>query len=152
MLAESGLPKFLWTEVISHATWLKNRSQTCVLKDKTPFEATGKGKPDLSDLHEFGATIYVRVEAKKLDDRGVEAKFVGYYEERKGYRVYLPKKRIVTVERNVKFAPDEIPIPDDTQPEGEKVNQPFRVPSKPHHQLPSNMYPSQKRRKHQLYD
>lgn len=40
-------------------------------------------------------------------------KFVGYDNESKNYRVYWPEKRSVTIEREVRFNPDEIPIPDD---------------------------------------
>jgi hypothetical protein len=121
MLFHSQLPKFLWAEAVSHAVWLKNRSPMKALNGKTPLEAIGDGKPDLSSLHEFGATVYVRVEAKKLDARGEEAKFVGYDKERKGYRVYWPLKRLVTVERNVKFCPDEVLIPVNVQSKGEKA-------------------------------
>ena len=109
MLSQSRLPKFLWAKAVSHAVWLKNRSPTRVLNGKTPHEALGLGKPDLSDLHEFGALVYVLVEAGKLDPRGVEARFVGYDKERKGYRIYWPSKRIVTVERNLKFHPVSYP-------------------------------------------
>jgi hypothetical protein len=123
MLFHSQLPKFLWAEAISHAVWLKNRLQMKALDGKTPLEAIGDGKPDLSSLHKFGATMYVRVEAKKLDARGEEARFVGYDKERKGYRMYWPLKRLVTVERNVKFHPDEVLIPVNVQFEGEKAPQ-----------------------------
>jgi hypothetical protein len=122
MLAQSGLPKFLWAKAISHGVWLKNRSPARALINKTPHEAAGFGKPDLSDLHEFGATVYVLNDGRKLDDRGLEAKFVGYDSERKGYRIYWPKKRSVTVERNVKFHANEVVIPETVQDEGEKVN------------------------------
>jgi hypothetical protein len=33
---------------------------------------------------------------------------VGFDDESKGYRIFWPKKWTVTVERNVKFNPDEI--------------------------------------------
>jgi hypothetical protein len=141
MLGASGLPKFLWDEAVLHKVWLKNRSPTRALVDKTPLEASGGGKPDLSDLHEFGATIYVHVDGKKLDNRGVEAKFVGYDSERKGYRVYWPTKRRVTVERNVRFHPDEVPISGDIQSEGETVDITQRIVLDAPDQAPNDQNP-----------
>ena len=60
MLHASGLPKFLWGEAIKHAVYLKNRTLTRILKDKTPFEALEGRKPNIADLHEFGAKVWVQ--------------------------------------------------------------------------------------------
>jgi hypothetical protein len=98
--------------------WLKNRSPTRALQNKTPLDASGKGKPNLADLHEFRAKVYVHTPAGKLDPRAMEAKFVGYDTEHKGYRIYWPEKCKVSVERNVKFHPNEVVI-QDVQSEGE---------------------------------
>lgn len=47
-------------------------------------------------------------------------RFVGYDEESKGYRVYYPEKRWVGIERDVRFNPDEVLIPEgDIRSEGE---------------------------------
>lgn len=119
MLLEAGLPKNLWGEAMSHATWIKNRSPMRALDGKTPFEERYGKKPDLRDLHQFGCKVWVRLEdAGKLDAKAVEAKFVGYSAESKGgYRVYWPIKHNVTVERNVQFM-DAPSVVVDIQPEG----------------------------------
>ncbi|KAJ6568526.1 hypothetical protein B0H19DRAFT_1256287 [Mycena capillaripes] len=63
--------------------------------------ATGE-KPDLSDIQKFGCKAWVRQEhTKKLNGRALEGKFV-------------------TVERDVRFNPDEI-LASDIQSKGEKV-------------------------------
>ena len=38
MLHASGLPKTLWGEALLHVVWVKNRSATRALDDKTPYE------------------------------------------------------------------------------------------------------------------
>ena len=98
-----------------------------MLGDKTPHKVAGHGKLDLSDLHEFGTTIYVLVEGRKLDPKGKEARFVGYDQERKGYHVYWPDKRTVTVERNVIFRPNEVAVPEGIQSEGVRTGEPEKI-------------------------
>ena len=43
------------------------------------------------------------LKAGKLDARAKIGRFVGYDSESKGYRIYWPGKRSVTVERNIMF-------------------------------------------------
>lgn len=114
LLIGAGLPKFLWAEAFNHAVWLKNRASHTAMGRLTPYEAATGRKPDLSGLQEFGATVYVKVKGvDKLDQRAAEGKFMGFDEESKGVRVYWPGKRTVTVEREVRFDPDEVLIPVD---------------------------------------
>ena len=42
--------------------WLINRTSTKAVDRKTPFEAMFGKKPDLRDVHEWGKTIWVRIE------------------------------------------------------------------------------------------
>ncbi len=108
MLIASSLPRSLWTEAINHFIWIRNRTPTRALKDQTPFEAATKRKPDLRNLPEFGASAYVkRVGAGKLNSQVEVGRFVGFDLESKGYRVYWPEKRSVSVEREVVFGPHE---------------------------------------------
>jgi hypothetical protein len=129
MLIAADLPRFLWVEAIRHAVWLKNRSPTRALNGKTPHEAMGLGKPNLANLHEWGMVVWVQISAGKLDAKAAEARFMGYDAERKGYRVYWPEKRTITVERNVRFQPDEIIIPEVIQSEGEQQRLTTTVPN-----------------------
>jgi len=48
-----------------------------------------------------------------LDIQVKIGRFVGYDDESKGYRIYWPEKRSVTIEREVRFNPDKLLIPDD---------------------------------------
>src|SRR5882672_4586560 len=84
--------------------------------------ATGK-KPDLSLLQEFSMTAWVwRLNTRKLESRCDEGQFVGFDEESKGYCVYWPQRRRITVECDVYFNKDEAlkpPINTEVQIEGE---------------------------------
>jgi len=50
VLRDASLPKKLWAEAFSTATYLRNRTPTRVLDGLTPFELLYGVKPDLSDL------------------------------------------------------------------------------------------------------
>src|SRR5271168_1899707 len=123
MLHQSGLPKFLWGEAIMHATWLKNRTPTRVLENMTPYEALTGSKPDLSCLPEWGAKVWVHDREKgKLDGRSNIGRWVGFDEESThAHRIYWPDRRIVSIERNIKFDDNFVLIPTvvDTPLEGE---------------------------------
>ena len=74
-------------------------------------------KPDLLQLCEWGVTVWVKqLDAGKLDPRAKEAHFMGFDEESKGFRIYWPKKKKVSIERDVYFdknwalQPDEVSI------------------------------------------
>ena len=59
-------------------------------------------KPNLGHIHEFGEAAYVKdLKAGKLNSRALVGQFVGYDIESKGYWIYWPTKRSITVERNI---------------------------------------------------
>ena len=109
LLLASGLPRFLWEEAMRHTTWLQNRTPTRALNGKTPFEVKHNEKPHLGGIQEFGVAAYVKdLKAGKLDARAQMGRFVGYDSESKGYRIFWPRKRTVSVERNVVFNEKDI--------------------------------------------
>ena len=109
LLLASSLPRFLWEEAMNHTTWLQNRTPTCALDGKTPYEMKNKKKPHLAGIQEFGVAAYVKdLKAGKLDARAKAGRFVGYDSESKGCRIYWPGKRSVTVERNVVFNQNDV--------------------------------------------
>ena len=100
----SGLPKSLWGEVLQHATWLKNRTATCALDGKMPFEALYGQPPDLSALQSWGTTVLVHNAAgSKLDVHACEAHWLGLDVDARAHRVFWPGMGNVTVEHNVYF-------------------------------------------------
>ena len=127
LLISSGLPRFLWEEAMQHSAWLQDRTPARANNGKTPYEMGNGKKPNLVGIQEFGVAAYVKdLKAGKLDARATKGRFVGYDSESKGYRIYWPKKRSVTVERNVVFNPEDVDssdeiavIPGEAQSEGE---------------------------------
>ena len=125
MLLARELPKYLWAEAINYATWLKNRLPSRAIPGHTPYDLIHKTKPNLAQAHEFGAKVYVhQQDSGKLEARAVEAVFVGVDDQSKGYRIYWPGKRWVSVERNVSFVPQTVTVADDVPDEGESAPPP----------------------------
>ena len=54
-----GLPEFLWEYAVAHSSYLRNRSYTNTLDDKTPYEMKYKTKPNVAHLRPFGSSVWV---------------------------------------------------------------------------------------------
>jgi hypothetical protein len=96
MIISHNLPYFLWTEAITYATYLKNRSPTCALGGKTPDKFFWGVKPDISHLEEFGLKCWVLQQdgkRSKLDPKSKKFIFTGIGSATKGYRYYNPATR-----------------------------------------------------------
>ena len=52
----------LWGEAARHVVWLMNCTSTKAVAGKTPYEAAFGKKPDLSQVHEWGEKVWVRIE------------------------------------------------------------------------------------------
>ena len=71
---------------------------------KTPYEALTGIKPNLNNMHVFGAVCYAYVQgSKKLEPRSKEGIFVGYDKNSPAYLVYYPESMKVERVRCVKF-------------------------------------------------
>ncbi|THH07674.1 hypothetical protein EW146_g9241 [Bondarzewia mesenterica] len=104
MLHASGLSRFLWREAAHHAVWLKNRTATKAVNGMMPFEAVTGQKPNLRSVREWGSTVWVHdTTGLKLEPRAKEGHWIGVDELSKGCRVYWPKSKMVSVERNVYY-------------------------------------------------
>ena len=105
MLHDSGLPKFLWAEAVSHAIYLRNRTWTRAIGNTTPYELLNGSKPNMAGIQPWGCKVRVHdAGGSKLDARSKVGRWVGFDPDTKdGHRIYWPKKRSVSVERSVKF-------------------------------------------------
>ena len=66
---------------------------------------TGKN-PEVSHLKIFGCPLYLHVpkeKRSKLDPLGKKGIFVGYNEQSKAYRIYIPGFRQIEINRDVAF-------------------------------------------------
>jgi hypothetical protein len=91
LLAESGLPQSFQGDAILTIQYLRNQLPTTTLpNDTTPYECMEKSKPDLSHLRVWGCQCFVHIPEElctKGGPRRFEAIFVGYEENRVGWRV-----------------------------------------------------------------
>eukprot|EP00253_Pinus_taeda_P033904 PITA_33904 len=121
MLHDLGLPKFLWGEVANTAMYVQNRCPHQPLNFKTPEEVITSKKPDVSHFRIFGCPVYFHMPKEKRNKLGACGKkgtFVGYNENSKAYRIYVPGQRDVEVSHDVTFHEDialekarDLPIP-----------------------------------------
>jgi hypothetical protein len=86
--------------------YIQHRCPHAILKDKTPEEVFSRIKPEVGHLRIFGCPMYIHVPKEKRtkmepsDKKGV---FVGYSENSKAYRIYVPGQRQIEVSRDVTF-------------------------------------------------
>ncbi|KAE9383519.1 hypothetical protein BT96DRAFT_758589, partial [Gymnopus androsaceus JB14] len=80
----------------------------------TPYEAAFKRKPNMANVPDWGAQVFVLKKSKsKLDVRARVGRWVGNndgvedFEVSQGHRIYWPDTRSVTVERSVVFRKEE---------------------------------------------
>ena len=79
LLADSGLPKFLWGELMQTAVFLSNRSPHAALNNGTPYKALYGKDAYLGHLRVIGSRAFVHHETytKKLEHRAWEGRLVG---------------------------------------------------------------------------
>jgi hypothetical protein len=105
MLHSSNAPLWLWSEAVRYASYILNRVPSNE-KLKTPFEIFYRIKPDVSNIRVFGSLTFILCpdqDRKKVDDKSLIGIMVGFDEEQKGYRIYVPSKRKVIVTAHVRI-------------------------------------------------
>ena len=110
MLIHSKLPLYFWAEAVQCATYVRNRSPTTALNNKTPFEFWHGRKPDLSNLRVFGCIAYDHVpdeKRRKLQPKAEKCIFVGYPDDTKGYKLYNLESKKFIRSRDVVFREEE---------------------------------------------
>lgn len=112
MLSASKLSKFLWDHVCETSTFLINRTGKSSVSGETPFELwCNKSFDDLDYLRIFGSECYVHVSKKfrsKFDSKAVLGHFVGYVNDKDGYKVWVPSRHRLFKSRNVDFRPEKL--------------------------------------------
>ena len=66
-------------------------------------------RPEVIHLNIFGCPVYIHIpkkERSKLDPSGMKGLFVGYSEQSKAYRIYIPRHHQIELSRDVKFDED----------------------------------------------
>lgn len=113
LLFQSNIPLIYWTECISNAVFLINRTPSLLLGKKSPYEILTRKTPDYSFLKSFGCLCYVSTLLKdrtKFTPRADECVFLGYSSGYKGYKVLHLDTNIISVSRNVVFKENTFPF------------------------------------------
>ncbi|KAG7551025.1 Zinc finger CCHC-type [Arabidopsis thaliana x Arabidopsis arenosa] len=103
------LPKALWAEGMRCAAYVINRMPLSPNNMKSPYEMVHGKKPTVKHLRIFGSVCYVHVfdsQRTKLEAKAKKCIFVGYDEQRKGWRCMDPETHKYVVSRDVIF--DEV--------------------------------------------
>lgn len=106
LILNSRLQKIFWTEGVSIAAYITNRSPTKALDYKTPYELWIGKRPNLNNMKIFGchAMVHVPKESRrKWDSKATKMILVGYCEYTKGYRLYDESKKQIKKSRDVVF-------------------------------------------------
>jgi hypothetical protein len=95
MLNGKHLPKELWGEAVSTATYILNRCPTKRLDGITPEQCWSGVRPSLSHLKVFGSLAFRHVPdqlRRKLDDKSNQMILVGYHSTG-GYKLFDPSTK-----------------------------------------------------------
>ena len=120
MLKASKLSSNLWAEAINHHIWIRNRVPTRSLKvDKMLLELATGQKPNFSGVYLWGCKAWVKIlDVGKLEPRAKECRCVGFNRKSKGFRVYWPGKKCLSIKRDIYFNKRELLADDEVHIEG----------------------------------
>ena len=93
MIHDQDLPMCLWVEAAKTAVYVQNKLSHGMLGKKTLEEMFTSQKPEFNHLKIFGFPVYLHVpkeKRSKLDPLGKKGMFVGYSDQSKAYKIYIP--------------------------------------------------------------
>eukprot|EP00253_Pinus_taeda_P030339 PITA_30339 len=99
-----------WAEAVNCATYILNRCPTKAVMNRVSEEAWSGRKQGVTHMKVFGCVAYAHIPnqlRRKLDNKGEKCIFVGYSEESKAYRLYIPSTKKFFVSRDVQFFEEE---------------------------------------------
>ena len=106
MRLHAGLPKTFWVDAISIVAYLINREPSVPMEFKLPEEVWSDKEVKFSHLKVFCCDSYVYVDSdarSKLDAKSKMCFFIGYGDEKFGYRFWDEQNRKIIKSRNVIF-------------------------------------------------
>eukprot|EP00253_Pinus_taeda_P031858 PITA_31858 len=104
MLKAKHLPNDYWAEAIHCAIYILNRCPTKAVMNRVSEEAWSGRKQGVTHMKVFGCVAYAHIPdqlRRKLDSKGEKCIFIGYSEESKAYRLYIPSTKKFFVSRHV---------------------------------------------------
>ena len=109
MIHDQDLHMHLWEEATRTPVYFQNRIYHSALGNKTPEEMFTSEKTKVSHLEIFGCLVYLHVpkeKRSKLGPLGNKGILVGYNEQSKAYRIYIPGFCQIEISRDVTFDED----------------------------------------------
>ncbi|WKA08531.1 hypothetical protein VitviT2T_026247 [Vitis vinifera] len=106
MRLHAGLPKTFWADAVSTAAYLINRGPSVPMEFRLPEEVWSGKEVKFSHLKVFGCVSYVHIDSdarSKLDAKSKICFFIGYGNEKFGYRFWDEQNRKIIRSRNVIF-------------------------------------------------
>eukprot|EP00253_Pinus_taeda_P033607 PITA_33607 len=110
MLKAKHLPNDYWAEAVNCAAYILNRCPTKAVMNRVLEEAWSGRKQGVTHMKVFGCVAYAHIPdqlRRKLDNKGEKCLFIGYNEESKAYRLYIPSTKKFIVSRDVQFIEEE---------------------------------------------
>ena len=96
----------MWGEVVLCVVYIKNRSPSASLHNKTPYEMWHGHLPTVKHFKIFGSTCYALIleqQRNKLEARSIKCIILEYYKTSKVYRLYDEANIKFIVSRDVIF-------------------------------------------------
>lgn len=106
MLVSSNLPKQLWGEAISTASYIKNRILHSSINDAVPQTRWNNRIQSIRHLKIFGSVAYVHIpkqKRNKLEPKAERGIMVGYARHTRGYRIWIEGTKTVIESKHVTF-------------------------------------------------
>lgn len=106
ILHARGLPKFLRAEAVNIVVHVLNRTTTRALSGSMPYEQWSGRQPDISYFPVFGCFAFKHMLKElrtKLEPKAQRMVFVRYAEDSKGYRLWNPSGRKISIASDVEF-------------------------------------------------
>eukprot|EP00253_Pinus_taeda_P033255 PITA_33255 len=110
MLKGKHLPNDYWDEAVNSVAYILNRCPTKAVMNRVPEEAWSGRKQGITHMKFFVCVAYAHIPdqlRRKLDNKGEKCILIGYSEESKAYRLYIPSTKKFFVSRDVQFIEEE---------------------------------------------
>ena len=112
MLNQAKVPPSFWGAAVLYLTHILNATPSSSVSDTTSYAVWHGMKPDLSMYRVFGCRVHVNVlhkDHKNLEPHSIPCIFIEFSDGYKGWKVYNPVTKAVSVAQDVVFNESKFP-------------------------------------------